>query len=187
MSREGLLVELVDEDGAGVGSATVAEAHEAPGQLHRAFSVFLVDPDGRILLQQRAATKTRFPLRRANTCCGHPQPGETVTEAAARRLVEEIGVGAVALTEIGVYSYYAEDPATGRVEYEYDHVLVGRLPAGRDVSPDPEEVADIRRVTPEELRIALGVEPRIYAPWFAGVAAVLFARHGRCPESPDGG
>ena len=59
-----------------IGSATVDEAHQAPGQLHRAFSVFLRDADGRVLLQQRAAAKTRFPLRWANTCCGHPAPGE---------------------------------------------------------------------------------------------------------------
>jgi isopentenyl-diphosphate delta-isomerase len=171
-AREALLVELVNEAGEVVGSATVSDAHEAPGRLHRAFSVFLIDPAGRILLQQRAATKSRFPLRWANTCCGHPLPGEAVTEAAARRLVEEIGVGAVALTEVGVYSYYAEDPATGRVEYEYDHVLVGRLshvPTDREIRPEPSEVAAIRWTTPEELRRALAVEPRVYAPWLAGV------------------
>src|SRR4051812_25563750 len=107
-TRESQLVELVDADGAGVGSATVEKAHQAPGQLHRAFSVFLRDPAGRLLLQQRAVTKTRFPLRWANTCCGHPLPGEDVPFGAARRLVEEIGVGGVALTEIGTYTYYAE-------------------------------------------------------------------------------
>jgi isopentenyl-diphosphate delta-isomerase len=183
MSREAQLVDLVDERGASVGAATVADAHAAPGRRHRAFSVFLLDPAGRILLQQRAATKTRFPLRWANTCCGHPAPGEPLTEAAARRLVEEIGVGAVALTEIGVHSYYAEDPATGRVEYEYDHVLLGHLPAGRDVLPDPDEVADIRWVSPDELRIGLGLEPRVYAPWLTGVADRLFAH---ITESPGG-
>jgi isopentenyl-diphosphate delta-isomerase len=175
--RESHLVELVDADGTTLGSTTVDEAHRAPGQLHRAFSVFLLDPTGRILLQQRAAAKTRFPLRWANTCCGHPLPGEGLPVAAARRLVEEIGVGGVALTEVGVYSYYAEDPSTGRVEYEYDHVLLGELPADRRLLPDPEEVADVRWVTPDELRDALNTDPRSYAPWLAGVAGRLFA-HG---------
>ena len=102
-TRETHLVELVDTDGAPAGEATVSDAHQAPGQLHRAFSVFLRDPSGRVLLQQRAAAKTRFPLRWANTCCGHPLPGEGPATAASRRLIEEIGVEGVELTEGGVY------------------------------------------------------------------------------------
>ena len=172
-SREGHLVELVDADGTAAGSATVEAAHQAPGQRHRAFSVFLRDGDGQVLLQQRAATKTRFPLRWGNTCCGHPAPGEDVTAAATRRLVEEVGVGGVKLTEVGVYSYYAEDPASGRVEYEYDHVLIGDIPAGRSIIPDPDEVADLRWVALPSLRAALVDDPRSYAPWLPGVAEKL--------------
>ena len=183
-SRETHLVELVDRAGNAVGSATVDEAHRAPGRLHRAFSVFLLDPDGRVLLQQRATIKTRFPLRWANTCCGHPEPGEGLATAAARRLVEEVGVGGVALTEIGVYSYYAEDPATGRVEYEYDHVLVGDLPAGRNILPDPHEVAAVRWVTPDELRHGLDTDGRAYAPWLAGVTERLLA-HLHSDDAPE--
>jgi isopentenyl-diphosphate delta-isomerase len=172
-SREAQLVELVDADGAPIGSTTVDEAHRAPGQLHRAFSVFLRDPAGRVLLQQRAGSKTRFPLRWANTCCGHPRPGEDVTVAAARRLVEEIGVGGVALSEVGVYSYYADDPATGRVEYEYDHVLLGDLAATRPLLADAEEVAAVRWLPLRELREELTANPRVYAPWVAGVTERL--------------
>jgi len=172
-SRETHLVELVDAEGTATGSTSVQEAHEAPGQLHRAFSVFLRDGEGRVLLQQRAAIKTRFPLRWANTCCGHPTPGEDVRIAAARRLVEEVGVGGVALTEVGVYSYYAEDPASGRVEYEYDHVLLGDIPAGRAIMPDPDEVAGVRWVALDELRSALVDDPRSYAPWLSGVTERL--------------
>jgi isopentenyl-diphosphate delta-isomerase len=171
--REEHLVELVDADGVPMGSATVDEAHRAPGRLHRAFSVFLRDPHGRVLLQQRAAAKTRFPLRWANTCCGHPQPGEDVTVAARRRLLEEIGISEVDLTEVGRYSYYAEDPTTGRVEYEFDHVLLGDAPAGRPPLPDPDEVADLRWVEVAALRRAIAAEPRSYAPWLAGVTERL--------------
>jgi isopentenyl-diphosphate Delta-isomerase len=166
-------VELVDSAGRPIGSASVEESHRAPGLLHRAFSVFLRDPEGRVLLQQRAAVKTRFPLRWGNTCCGHPAPGEEVPVAAARRLSEEIGVRDVPLTVLGVYSYYAEDPVTGRVEYEYDHVLVGDVPAGLDVLPDPDEVADLRWTSVPELQAALVEDPRSYAPWLAGVTSVL--------------
>jgi isopentenyl-diphosphate delta-isomerase len=173
VSRESHIVELVDETGVPIGSTTVDEAHQAPGRLHRAFSVFLRDPTGRVLLQQRAAVKTRFPLRWANTCCGHPEPGEPVTLAGARRLVEEIGVGGAELTEVGVYAYYAEDPTSGRVEYEFDHVLVGDLPAGSQLLPDPDEVADTRWVSIGELQRAIAAEPRQYAPWLAGVTERL--------------
>src|SRR4051794_29088377 len=78
VARETQLVELDDADGVAIGSCTVAEAHTAPGQLHRAFSVMLLDDLGRVLVQQRAAVKTRFALRWANACCGHPAPGQTV-------------------------------------------------------------------------------------------------------------
>jgi isopentenyl-diphosphate Delta-isomerase len=186
-AREDHLVELVDASGRPIGSATVDQAHREPGQLHRAFSVFLRDPDGRVLLQQRAAVKTRFPLRWANTCCGHPTPGEALTVAAGRRLIEELGLADVTLAEVGVYSYYAEDPATGRVEYEYDHVLLGDLPAGRLPAPDPDEVAQTRWVAVSELVAAVETDPRSYAPWLAGVTGQLagyLAREMIIPGQP---
>lgn len=173
--REQDLVELVDNEGRAIGFATVADAHRAPGQLHRAFSVLLVDPDGRTLLQQRAAVKTRFPLRWANACCGHPGPGERVVDAASRRLVEEIGVRDVELTEIGVYLYRADDPLTGRVEHEYDHVVLGRIDANTQILPDPAEVAALRWQQPAALREALDRDPDPYAPWLAGVIGHLTA------------
>ena len=171
--REDLLVELVDPDGLAVGQATVSAAHLAPGQLHRAFSVFLQDASGRVLVQQRAATKTRFPLRWANTCCGHAAPGESLEVAAQRRLREEIGIDGVRLSGLGVYSYYAEDPATGRVEYEYDHVLLGHVPDAPALLPDPDEVADVRWTTVDELTAAIARDPRSHAPWLAGVTERL--------------
>ncbi len=73
--REAHLVELVDENGPPIGSATVDAAHTSPGQLHRAFSVILVDPDGRILLQQRAAVKTRFAGALGQRVLRSPRPG----------------------------------------------------------------------------------------------------------------
>lgn len=175
VSRETHRVELVDPAGGPVGSSTVEVAHRAPGRLHRAFSVFLRAPDGRVLLQQRAAVKTRFPLRWANTCCGHPEPGEDVAVAAARRLVEEIGVAGIELTEVGRYSYYAVDPGSGRVEYEFDHVLLGDLPPGRVPAPDPDEIAEIRWVSVPDLEREIAADPRRFAPWLAGVTERLAA------------
>lgn len=167
--RESQLVELVDADGHACGEATVADAHTAPGLRHRAFSVHLFDRRGRLLLQQRAAAKTRFALRWANAACGHPAPGEKVTSAASRRLGEELGLQHVDLTEIGVYSYRATDPATGRVEDEHDHVLLGIVDDLSLVGPDPGEVAALRWVPPTDLLSELRSRPGDFAPWLAGV------------------
>lgn len=167
--REAHRVELVDEAGVVTGQTTVRAAHQPPGRLHRAFSVLLVDPDGRVLLQRRAAVKTRFPLRWANACCGHPLPGEPLTIAANRRIGEELGAAPVELTEVGIYVYRAEDPTTGRVEFEYDHVLRGDLPAHAPLRPDPEEVAELRWVPPAVLAAELDADPPAYAPWLGGV------------------
>jgi isopentenyl-diphosphate delta-isomerase len=171
--REQHLVELVDESGAATGSLTVESAHQAPGVLHRAFSVVLVDPDGRVLLQRRAPAKTRFAGRWANACCGHPQPGVPVEVAAAQRIREELGIEPVPLEHLGVYVYRAADAASGRVEHEYDHVVLGRVPAGCAFNPDPDEADAVRWVSLDDLLSALDDDPDAYAPWLTGVIALL--------------
>jgi isopentenyl-diphosphate delta-isomerase len=190
VARELQSVELVDADGAVTGSCTVAEAHAMPGRLHRAYSVVLVDDLGRVLIQQRSAEKTRFALRWANACCGHPAPGQAVVAAAAARLVEELGFGAVTLHLAGVHVYRAEDPRTGRVEHEYDHVVLGRVPVDARLRPDPAEVADVRWLAPDRLRTDLSDHPDRYAPWLPGVlaAAMQALGDGATPvPAPPGG
>ncbi|MEH1098571.1 isopentenyl-diphosphate Delta-isomerase [Micromonospora sp. CPCC 205561] len=184
-TREEHLVELVDDAGRPLGETTVSAAHQPPGRLHRAFSVLLVDPEGRVLLQRRAPVKTRFPLRWANSCCGHPAPGESLVEAANRRLREELGAEPVELTELGVYLYYAEDPATGRVEFEYDHVLRGEFRPGSPLLPDPDEVAELRWVDPAGLTADLDTDPRAYAPWLGGVVNRLLRPAQPTGDPPD--
>jgi isopentenyl-diphosphate Delta-isomerase len=173
--REKHLVELVDADGVAVGHASVAAAHTGPGRLHRAFSVLLVDGAGRLLLQRRAAQKTRFALRWANACCGHPAPGQPVVEAAGQRLGDELGLTGISLRPVGVHLYRAVDPATDRVEYEYDHVLLGRLDPTTGPRPDPTEVCDLRLMHPDALRADLRASPDRYAPWLAGILDVWSA------------
>lgn len=177
--RESHLVELVSPAGEVVGRTTVADAHRPPGQLHRAFSVLLVDPAGRLLLQRRADVKTRFAGRWANACCGHPAPGAPVTASALSRLREELGVDGVALREVGVYTYRAPDPSGGYVECEYDHVLLGQVAADLRCDPDPGEVSETRWVEREALQRSITSQPHVYAPWLAGVLAVI-------PEGPPG-
>lgn len=182
-ARESQLVELVDADGTPAGICTVAEAHTAPGRLHRAFSVILLDDLGRALVQQRAADKTRFAMRWANACCGHPVPGQSVIGAAAQRLTEEIGVRGISLHQAGVYLYRAEDPRTGQVEHEYDHVVIGRATAGSRLRLDPAEVAHVRWLAPNRLRVDVAGNPDRYVPWLGGVLAVATEAADRLPEA----
>jgi isopentenyl-diphosphate delta-isomerase len=120
----------------------VVEAHRAPGTLHLAVSVQLVDADGNWLVQQRAYTKPVFAGRWANSCCTHPRPGEPVGAAGRRRVGEELGIEAPRLVEAGSFTYRAADPASEFIEHEYDTVLVGRYRGPRpDCAPVPDEIA----------------------------------------------
>ncbi|WP_282791887.1 isopentenyl-diphosphate Delta-isomerase [Streptomyces sp. CC224B] len=162
---ETILLELVDEDGRTIGTAEKLAAHQAPGQLHRAFSVFLFDEQGRLLLQQRALGKYHSPGVWSNTCCGHPYPGEAPFAAAARRTFEELGVSPSLLAAAGTVRYNHPDPDSGLVEQEYNHLFVGMVQAA--LRPDPEEVGGTAFVTAEELAERHAREP--FSAWFMTV------------------
>ncbi|MEQ8143264.1 isopentenyl-diphosphate Delta-isomerase [Streptomyces sp. OP7] len=148
-AAEPILLELVDEDGTTIGTAEKLAAHQPPGRLHRAFSVFLFDERGRLLLQQRALGKYHSPGVWSNTCCGHPYPGEAPFAAAARRTYEELGVSPSLMAEAGTVRYNHPDPASGLVEQEFNHLFVGMVQA--PVRPEEQEVAATVFVTPQEL------------------------------------
>ena len=155
-------VVLVDANDREVGTEAKLEAHRS-GRLHRAFSVFLFDARGRLLLQQRALGKYHSGGLWANACCGHPRPGEGVLEAARRRVREELGIDCAPQPAFGFV--YRAPLGNGLVEHEYDHVPVGRFD-GRPL-PDANEVAAWRWAEPEELRADLRDNPSRYAAWFS--------------------
>jgi isopentenyl-diphosphate delta-isomerase len=175
---------LADATGRVVGTSEKLAAHRAPGLLHLAFSVFLFDGEGRTLVQQRARSKYHFPGIWANACCSHPEPGEETDLAgsARRRLRDELGLEWTGpLTDVGAFVYRAADAATGLVEHESDHVLVGTLERRAPVLepvPDPSEVAAWRWVEVSEV-VGLG-EKQGYAPWFA--EALDIALRADAPE-----
>ncbi|MEV7671803.1 isopentenyl-diphosphate Delta-isomerase [Streptomyces sp. NPDC000963] len=177
-----IMLELVDEDGRTIGTAEKLTAHQAPGQLHRAFSVFLFDESGRLLLQRRALGKYHSPGVWSNTCCGHPYPGEAPFAAAARRTFEELGVSPSLLAEAGTVRYNHPDPASGLVEQEFNHLFVGLVQA--EPRPDPEEIEDTAFVTPAELS-----ERHAAAPFSAWFMTVLDAARPAVREltGPSGG
>ena len=156
-------VVLVDEQDRPLGVEAKLKAHEAGGRLHRAFSVFLFDAAGRMLLQRRATTKYHFGGLWTNACCSHPQWGEDVVSGAKVRLREELGVVAD-LSEAFTFVYRADDPASGLTEHEFDHVLFGQFD-GRP-EPDPAEVDGWRWVDPYELSRDVAAHPERYTPWF---------------------
>jgi isopentenyl-diphosphate delta-isomerase len=141
-------VVLVDEAGQVLGEAPKLEAHEPPGRLHLAFSVFLFQPDGRVLLQRRAEGKYHFPGAWANACCSHPGPGEDLLASAEERVMEELGI-TCALRWVGSFVYRASCAVSGLVEHELDHVLIGTTL--KEPAPDPNEVAETRWVVPASL------------------------------------
>jgi isopentenyl-diphosphate delta-isomerase len=164
---------LVDEDDNEIGTAEKIATHREGGRLHRAFSVFLFDAQGRMLIQQRAAVKYHFAGIWANACCGHPRPGEDVPTAARRRVREELGVD-VEVRPVFAFRYEADDIESGLTEREYDHVLVGGLDSEPD--PDPDEVAAVAWLAPDELRADVAARPEAYAPWFRDALAELNER-----------
>ncbi|MFD7894795.1 isopentenyl-diphosphate Delta-isomerase [Streptomyces sp. NPDC059568] len=163
--QETIMLELVDENGNTIGTAEKLSAHEAPGLLHRAFSVFLFDEQGRLLIQRRALGKYHSPGVWSNTCCGHPYPGEAPFAAAARRTHEELGISPSLLAEAGTVRYNHPDPASGLVEQEYNHLFVGM--AQSSLRPDPEEVDETVYVTPAELTGRHDRDP--FSAWFMTV------------------
>lgn len=156
-----ILVDGLDRE---IGSATKMQAH-VDGLLHRAFSVILVRPgvDGpEILLSRRAMGKYHSGGLWANSCCSHPRVGETVLDAAYRRVREELGCEAVNLRELCAFAYRAEFD-TGLCEHEYDHVLVGGVQG--EVAPDLDEVDAVRWVSIEALAQELAEQPRHFSAW----------------------
>jgi isopentenyl-diphosphate delta-isomerase len=162
-------VVLVDTDAVPIGTAEKLEAHRSPGMLHLAISVFLFDDQGRLLLQRRSPDKYHFRGLWSNSCCSHPRPGEAALPAGRRRLREEMGIEAE-LRAVGKFRYRAEDPDTGMVETEIDHVLIGRYEG--DPEPDLAEVSQWRWVDLDDLAVDLARLPGAYTPWLPQALAV---------------
>jgi isopentenyl-diphosphate delta-isomerase len=154
-------VVLVNEQDEAIGVEDKTRAHLL-GVLHRAFSVFVINAAGQLLLQKRALTKYHSRGLWSNTCCGHPRPDESVEKASRRRLGEEMGFDSE-LREVFHFVYRA-DLEDGLVENEYDHVLVGSFDGVP--KPDPAEVAEWRWVGMATLGADLKNHPESYTYWF---------------------
>ena len=158
--NEDLLI-LVDEADREVGTLAKTAGHLGAGTLHRAFSVFLFDAQGSVLIQQRAAGKMLWPGYWSNSCCSHPRPGEAVEAAARRRVREELRLEC-RLSFLYKFRYQARFGEIG-AEHELCYVYAG-FPRGNPVA-DAAEIADYRWIAPDDLTRAIAAEPDCYSPW----------------------
>lgn len=166
-------VVLVDAQDVPIGVCDKRDAHVGEGRLHRAFSVHLIDSDGRHLLQRRAAGKMLWPGFWSNACCSHPALGETIKDAASRRLREELGVSA-SCRFLYSFEYHARFGSIG-AEHELCHVLVAQSDAV--VSPATEEVSEIKWQTRAEISAQLSESPAQFTPWFQMEWRRLLSEH----------
>ncbi len=155
------LVVLINEKDEVQGLMNKMEAHEN-GLLHRAFSVFLFNTKGEMLLQKRAAEKYHSPNQWTNAVCSHPRDGETYKNAALRRLQEELGVE----TEIEekFFFIYKADVGGNLWEHELDHVFTGMYEG--DFNLNQEEVSEVRYLSMDKLEAELAAHPENFTEWF---------------------
>lgn len=153
-------VVLVDEKDNEIGTALKLEAHQR-GLLHRAFSVFVFNSKGELMLQKRAASKYHSGSLWSNTCCSHPFPGEPVDVAAQRRLQEEMGF-TCDLDNSFSFIYKAELD-NDLTEHEYDHVFIGHSDMQPRINPD--EVEDWKWMSLDELKADMQRYPGKYTMW----------------------
>lgn len=152
---------LVDEQDNQLGLMPKMEAHEK-AVLHRAFSVFIFNTKGELMLQQRAAHKYHSPLLWTNTCCSHQRDGETNIEAGKRRLEEEMGFK-TDLKEVFSFVYKAPFD-NGLTEHEFDHVMVGTFSGEPQINKN--EVASYKWMSLEAVKHDIELQPDLYTAWF---------------------
>jgi isopentenyl-diphosphate Delta-isomerase len=152
---------LVNEHDDMVGIMDKMEAHKQ-GLLHRAFSIFIFNTKGEMLLQQRAVSKYHSGGLWTNACCSHPMPGEKTEDAAQRRLMEELGFE-TPVEKIFDFVYKARFD-NGLTEHEFDHVFAGEYEGKLNINP--EEVNDYCYKEISEIKNTLQTHPQKYTAWF---------------------
>lgn len=156
-------VVLLDDERRPVGAMAKADVHSADTPLHLAFSCYVVNDSGCVLMTRRALTKATWPGVWTNSVCGHPAPDEKVADAVVRRARQELGIGLIDVQEVlPSFAYRAVD-ASGLVENEVCPVFVARADA--DPVPDPGEVAQWRWVQWDDLVDAVVAAPWALSPW----------------------
>lgn len=173
VSSEGEELILVDHDDNEVGYLSKALCHDGAGVLHRAFSLFLFNERGELLLQQRSKEKRLWPGFWSNSCCSHPRRGESMEIATMRRLGDELNFE-TALEYVYRFCYTARFADAGS-ENELCHVYLGKT--SDDMKPNDSEIAEIRFVNAADLDTELAEFPERFTPWFKQEWRELIRNH----------
>jgi isopentenyl-diphosphate delta-isomerase len=156
------LLILVDEEDQIIGYKDKLSCHQGSGTLHRAFSIFIFNNEGKLLMQQRSEQKQLWPLFWSNSCCSHPRKREKIGTAVSRRLYEELGIR-TNLKFIYKFMYQATFKEIGS-ENEYCSVFIGK--SDQPVHSNINEIAAVKYLDPEELDELLNKNPDEFTPWF---------------------
>lgn len=156
-------VQTISSSGKANGLALKADAHDWPGILHLAFSVFLQDERGRIVLQRRSDKKRLWPMTWSNSCCSHPMAEESAFDAVDRRVREELGAPAHGLQQVSQFQYQANYKELG-TESEICCVWLGLIES-EALAPDPDEVEAVSFLYPDQLTTAIFNTPCLFTPW----------------------
>ncbi len=158
---------LVDEKDNIIGYKPKTECHLGKGVLHRAFSVFIFNSKQQLLIQKRSSKKMLWPLYWSNSCCSHPRKDESYVKAGERRAFEELGIK-LKLTYVYKFiytaSYFSKSGSLVGSENELCAVLIGK--SDSEPKLDPDEVAEFKWVSLEELEKDIKTSPEKYSPWF---------------------
>lgn len=167
------LVVLLDAEHRPVGTAPREGVHGTDTPLHLAFSCWLLDDDGRVLVTRRALGKRSWPGVWTNSFCGHPRPGEELVDAVVRHAQRELGVAVRDVAPLIPDFVYRAVDASGVVEHEFCPVFVAR--AASPLAPSPDEVVEHRWLEVEDYRAALRTAPWALSPWLVEQASRLDA------------
>ena len=153
---------IVDFEDNEIGNLSKLECHKNKGVLHRAFSIFLFNTNGQLLIQKRSSQKKLWPLFWSNTCCSHPRKGEEILNAAHRRLSDELGIKKVTLEYVYKFSYTAEYKNIGS-ENELCSVFLGKIDEDLDINEN--EISLVKYIETRDLLSKMENKNQ-YTPWF---------------------
>lgn len=176
------LLILVDESDKALGFKSKSECHEGNGTLHRAFSVFIFNPLGQLLIQKRSSNKELWDLHWSNSCCSHPKKNEQMELAVKRRLKEELGIECP-VHYLYKFTYHAKYKNLGS-EHELCHVYVGLFDG--EIKANPEEIDDWKFIKPDDLEERIRNSKKDYTPWMKIEWEMLTASYKREIENSIG-
>lgn len=163
MTQQPEEVVLLDDAGTPIGTRAKSEVHTRSTPLHLAFSCYVFDDQGRLLITRRALAKQTWPGVWSNSFCGHPLPGEALADAVARRALDELGAPVTRIRNVLPDFHYRAVDASGIVENEQCPVFTAELDG--ELAPADSEICDWSWIDPADLVTSVDAAPFVFSPW----------------------